>query len=138
MRKRESMGKLRIYGKVHSQYMPREEIMHFLSRISMEQTWQEDLSMAGCSSTMFHRNESFSHLVHCKYHFTFSVMSGWLLSVVEARREGPKPLINCHQIYIYNKTNQNAESTGEEDSRKHVVGSWHLTKRAPSQVEPLL
>jgi hypothetical protein len=70
------MEKLRIYGKVHSQSMLIEEVMHFLSRIWMERTCQEDLLMAECSSTMFHWNEIIPHLVHCKYHFTFSIMSG--------------------------------------------------------------
>jgi len=138
MRKRESMGKLRIYGKVHSQYIPREEIMHFLSRISMEQTWQEDLSMAGCSSTMFHRNEIFSHSFHCKYHSTFYVRCEWILSVVEDWRECPKPLFSATGFTFTINLKKMHKSIREEDSRKQVDGSWHLKRRAHPQVEPLL
>jgi hypothetical protein len=52
--------------------------------------------------------------------------------VVEARREGPKPLIRITRFTFIIKKIRMQKSTGEEDSRQQVAGSWHLTRRAPS------
>jgi hypothetical protein len=53
--------------------------------------------------------------------------------VVEARGEGPKPLINVTRFTFIRKKIRMQKSTGEEDSKQQVVGSCHLTRRAPSQ-----
>jgi hypothetical protein len=45
----------------------------------------------------------FSHSSQCKYHFTFYVMCGWLLLVVESQREGPKPLISVTRFTFTTK-----------------------------------
>jgi hypothetical protein len=57
---------------------------------------------------------------------------GDFLSVIEASREGPKPLIRITRFTFILKKIRMQRSIGEEDSMKQVVGSWHLTRRAPS------